>query len=172
MADQEVGRLVALAAARAGVESDVGDQAVLGRDAGEHRGVDALGAGAPDRLVRRQHEDAGMAVHRDAHAPPRARRREHPLDHLLVRVAARLAGRVRVVERLGVGLQLAQPAFGGGVLDDEEELVRRFDRGERLGRHLSRDAEARADQQQLTSGSSHLRFSRIGRGARRSAARW
>ena len=153
--DEEIGRFEALAAPLAGVEAEVGDQAVLGGDAGEHDRLVAPGARAPDRLVRGLHEDSGMAVERGAHGPSRAHGREHALDHRLVARGARTARRVAVGERLGARVEALQPAVGDDVLDEVEELLRVLDRRLRLGRDLPGDAQPGAHQRQRTAVSSH-----------------
>ena len=66
----------------AGIHAEVGDEAVLSRDAGLHRGVESLGARAADRLVRGQHEDARVAVERRA-------------DALTARTGSRIASVIR-----------------------------------------------------------------------------
>ena len=83
---EEVGRLVAQAPVAAGIEAEVGEEAVLGRDGREHPGLEAERPHPFDRSVRGRHEHAGMAVEGDAQTlrPPATTADDLVHDRLVV----------------------------------------------------------------------------------------
>ena len=53
------------------IDLQVGEQAILGRDRGQHPGGEAFGTRLPDRLMGRVGKHAGMPVDRQAGQSPR-----------------------------------------------------------------------------------------------------
>jgi len=148
--DQEIGRLIGLAAGHRGVEIEVGEHAVLGRHARQHAGLEAFGARAPHRFMRRIGEDAGMAIGREAYALAFAHIAQRAVDHLVVGLDARLVLAVEVMEGFrAVRIQGLDHLFGDRIADDIERLVGALDPGDRLHGHLADGADAGADDDQL-----------------------
>jgi hypothetical protein len=133
-----------LASDVAGVETDIGEQAVERRDAGQHAGCEALGAGAPDGFVRRVREDARVAVEDRADPSPLSHRGKDPLDDLLIGIVARLADAVGVDQILGAGRQGEQPLERQEVRHQDEVSLGGADRSQSLARDVRRAGESDA----------------------------
>ena len=127
-----------------GIDAEVGNEAVLGGDAGKHLGVESLGAGAADRIVRGQDEDARVAVERRADALPGPHGLEDRLGHALVGRAVRGAFLVEAVERPCPRVQCLDPDRRDGIGHEVEHLFGRGDRGAGFERDPC-EADARAD---------------------------
>jgi hypothetical protein len=66
-------------------------------------------------------------------------------DHFLEALSPPLSLGVKVGERLGAGVQLADYVRGRGVMDQVENCFRYLDPGNALGRHLTNDADSRSN---------------------------
>src|SRR6185369_9852282 len=132
----------ALAAARSGIDAEVGEQAVLRRDARQHPRLMALRPRLGNRVVRRLHENAGMAVERRAHPFALAHWGEDALGHLGVRLRAVTTLAVAVVEGLCARVELAQPFLSHTVVHEKEQLLGRLHGRQGLLSHLSGEQHA------------------------------
>ena len=142
---EEVGRLVALAAARPRVDAEVGEQAVLGRDAGQHPGLEPFRPRLPHGRVARGAEDARMPVERDAHREAATHRRHDLLDHGFVDPPPLGARLVQVVECSRPRIEPPDDAGRHRLGDQEEHLVGMLDRVACLVRQLDAGADPRPD---------------------------
>ncbi len=100
--------MVHLAARERRIDAEVTPEAVERGDARQEPRLEALAAGAPDRLVARVDEDARVAVERGADGAPGPERGQDLLDHRLVRVESRLPDAVEVVQGAGTRVELRE----------------------------------------------------------------
>ena len=82
--NEEIGRLIGLAAVDGGVDAEVGEKTIFGRDARQHQRKVAFAARPPHRFMRRESEHARMAVERGDRPLAGAHASHHLLDHGLV----------------------------------------------------------------------------------------
>ena len=160
--DEEVGRLVALATKPRRVDAEVGEEAVLRRDARKHARHVALGSRHSDRLVRRGDEDARVAVEGCDDVLALADVAEDLLRHGLIRLGAALAEFVKIMEGTRLGVQSLEnrlhPRFG----DERQDDVRCLQQQPRFTRQMRAQPNARADDGQRAGRHG------AGRGSRRS----
>jgi hypothetical protein len=81
---EELGRLVRVKSPVPGIHSEVGDQAILGRDRRKHPCRVPLPAGLSDRGVRRVHEYAWVPIEGHADVQPTADLAQDRVDHRAV----------------------------------------------------------------------------------------
>jgi hypothetical protein len=149
--DQPAG-VEALTSVATRIDSEVGEQTVLGGDSREHAGRVSLVARAAHRFMTREGGDPGVPVERGADLQTRAYRREDPLDHLGIGSGAMTSWGVGVVERLGGGVEATQPALSGGIGDKVEELLGAAQLRERLQGGVAGDQDAGAHHRQRPAG--------------------
>ena len=90
---QQLGRLEALAAGVRRIDPEVGEQARLRRDPGQHARLESLLARASDRRVRRVHEHARVPVEGCADVVPAPNALEQLVDDGRIRLVAVEPGR-------------------------------------------------------------------------------
>src|SRR5260221_2829700 len=105
LAQEKIGGFVALQAIRTGVDAEVRDQACIGRDAREHRGLESLVARELHSRVRRHGEHARVSVENEADPPAAAHLGEDAFCHGRIRAQAVLADRGEVMQRLRPAVQ-------------------------------------------------------------------
>jgi len=107
--EQEVRRLEGLKPSDPGVDPEVGEQAVGGRDRRKHPRGEPLPPGSSHGLVAEVREDAGMPVESGADASTPTHRCEDLLDDLVVDLGANPSRLVEGVERPRTRAQCLNP---------------------------------------------------------------
>lgn len=147
---QEIGRLVALAALGRRIDAQIGEQAVLGRDAGQHHRAIARRPRPADGFVAGIGEDPGVAVegaHHQLAGPDRGKDLRH---HLGIGLHPVLAVGIEAGQRRGaLGVELPDQALRHRVADDVIDHVGGLDPGHGLDGHLAHGADSGADDHQI-----------------------
>jgi hypothetical protein len=144
LALEEPRGLVALTAGGCGIDAEIGEETVLGGDSRQHARLEPFAPGLLDGLMRRQCEDAGVAIEGRADPPARTDRRQDQLDHPRVRLPQLSALDVAVRERARLRVQALHQLGGDGIRDEVQNLVRGSNRRLCLARQPG-DADPGAD---------------------------
>jgi hypothetical protein len=142
---QKVGRLEILDAVIARIDAEIGEQAPVCRDAGQHAGGKATPPQDSDRAVRCLDKDAGVAVERRAHIRAAPHRRDQQPRDLGVRLLAILVVRVQTGQRLRGRIQPADPELGRRFRYEKEHSIGALQARHGLQRHLADAGDAGAD---------------------------
>ena len=143
--EHDLTRFVVLAAELAGIDAEVSVRRSSPETPTNVSGITF----APrdfDRFVRRPGENAGMAVKRAAHLLARAHFHQHRIDHLTIRLHARLTFLVVRLKAAHVAIHLLHPQLDDAVRCADKHHVRFFDvaaterRDVRTERHADADA--------------------------------
>ena len=126
--NEEVGRLVALGAGGSRIDAEVGNEAVLGRDPGQHSRAETFGSETPDRLVAGPGEDAGMPVQNCADIDLVPDPRNDLVDDPGVDLAPVLALLVERRQRARLAICPLDPGGARRVVDEVESFVSLLDR--------------------------------------------
>ena len=147
--EEQLRGLVALAAGARRVDAEVGEQARLGRDSGQHARVEPLLARAADRVVRRLDEDAGMTVEGGANGVfPRRTGARIVVDDRRVGLRRSRPGSYSAWSDRAFALTLSIHCAATGSATRYSTSSARFERCEHLQRDVARDLDPEPDDRQ------------------------
>src|SRR5439155_14383171 len=134
------------------IDAEIGDEAVLGRDPGQHSRAEPFGPETPDRLVAGPGEDAGMPVQDGADVEPLPDARDDLVDDRAVDLAPVLAVLVERCERARLRIRSLDPRGGHRIVDEVESFVRLLDGKPRLCGQVRGCLDPRADDGERAAG--------------------